>query len=123
MKPVARAVSSLLKSSSVWSPASRGLTDDAREGGGSEPVCHEILRSPAAERHASGLTSKSGADSWLILDNIDNIGYRMVKISYRCQGNVHELLIRHAKAIAQLANDIFICLHLCGQACQLSFPS
>lgn len=63
MKPVARAVSSLLKSSSVWSPDSKGLTDDAREGGGSEPACHKILRSPAAARHVSGLNAKSGADS------------------------------------------------------------
>lgn len=65
MKPVAREVSSLLKSSSVWSPNPMGLSDNAREGGGSEPGSHNLV-----VRHAFELSDKSGADSWVILDDV-----------------------------------------------------
>lgn len=63
MKPVAREVSSLLKSSSVWSPESGGLADKDREGGGSEPVFRGFLSSPVAAAHDFGSNARFGADS------------------------------------------------------------
>ena len=63
MNPVAREVSSLLKSSSVWSPESGGLADKDREGGGSEPVFRAVFGSPAAATDAFESSVRFGADS------------------------------------------------------------
>jgi hypothetical protein len=70
MNPIAREVSSLLKSSSVRSPNSNGLSDGARDAGGSDPERHEILCSPATVRQVFGLSAEFGADSYLPSDNI-----------------------------------------------------
>lgn len=63
MNPVARETSSLLKSSSVWSPESRGLADKDREGGGSEPAFRVAFDSPAAAMDAFEFSVRFGADS------------------------------------------------------------
>ena len=86
MNPVARAVSSLLKSSSVWSVTSKGATDEDREGG-SELEFQGILKS-------LGVTAES-SDCLLISDDASCIHLRegsmeqMGSSSYHIQSYAH----------------------------------
>ena len=67
INPVARAVSSLLKSSFVWSTTSKGPSDDDIEGGGSELALHDNLRSIFAMPPPSGCSVRSGGASCALL--------------------------------------------------------
>lgn len=107
MKPVARAVSSLLKSSSVWTTPSNALGDEDRSGGGSEP--EPWFLSPVVIRPASAFSARSGADSYTISDMAWTL--ETDRTPYRYQGNVNKLLIRDPEAIAQFSDDIFVGLH------------
>jgi hypothetical protein len=107
MNPVARAVSSLLKSSSVWSTPSNALGDEDRSGGGSEP--DPWLLSTVVARPTSTFSARSGADSYTISDM--SWALNMVRAPYRYQSNVDKLLIRDPEAVAQFSDNIFICLH------------